>query len=109
MDYRNYKFKILDCRKEITNNNIVASLAKQRFVEQIINIYAKPEDFKEDLAQDIYIQLLEDKKTVELYLSKQLSYYIVKMVKLNLFSNTSRYYYKYKKFTENCDEIQDEK
>lgn len=100
------KYKIIDIGSEINNANIVKGLAKHKFVEKIVNKYVSYEN-AEDLAQDIYLQLLESDKTVELYLNKQLQFYIVGVVTKSAFSTSSIYYSKYlklKNISTNIDE-----
>lgn len=78
---------------------MVEELYKQHKIEEIIgNITKSPPD--EDLVQDIYLTLLEkDQKFLkELNEKKQLIYYITKIITNNIRSNTSPYYYKYKRY-----------
>lgn len=92
------KYKIIDIGNGASAREIVGALAENRTVEHIVSTleYA---DTKKDLVQDIYMQLLEDPKTVELYLKKELQYYIVGIARNSVLSKNSRYYNKYKKFT----------
>ena len=80
--------------------SIIGQLAKDKTVEGIIQNIAKEndEDYK-DLAQDIYMELLEkDEETIEgLYEKKQLNFYLTRMVINNIQSKTSRFFYKYRK------------
>ena len=81
--------------------NIINKIAQDRMVETIVANVAKDttdEDLT-DLCQDIYLALMEkDEETIEdLYINKQLNFYVTKMVINNIDSSTSRYFYKYKK------------
>lgn len=89
-------YKIINCDGIVNNANIVESLAKHRFVENIISKYCY-EDTAQDLAQDIYLQLYESPNTVDLYNKKQLQFYITGACKKAIYSNTSKYYRTYKK------------
>lgn len=94
----------------VKKERIVEELAVNREVEQIINNIAKlnRNDFA-DLAQDIYTNLMEmdDDKLLGMYTKKQLNYYIVRMVTNNCYSQTSRYYYKYRRFLNNSERIEE--
>ena len=54
-------------------------------------------DAPDDLIQDIYIYLLEkdDSKIVDLYTRGELGYFILRMVRNQLISDHSYYYYQY--------------
>lgn len=91
--------------------NIIEKIANEKVVE---NLLQKHTDFSndpyiDDLAQDIYICLLEtDSETIEkLYNSNELEYYIKKIIKNNLYSKTSPFFYKYERFRKITDEIGD--
>lgn len=90
--------------------DIIKELAENLEVEQIISNITKinRNDFA-DLAQDIYTDLMEmsDDKLFGMYDKKQLNYYIVRMVFNNCFSQTSRYYYKYRRFLNNSERIEE--
>ena len=78
---------------------MVEELYKQHKREEIIgHITKSPPD--EDLAQDIYLTLLEKDQQFlkELNEKKQLIYYITKIITNNVRSKTSPYYYKYKRY-----------
>lgn len=52
----------------MTNNEVVDILAKDKTVERIINkISNTGDDQLRDLAQDIYMQLLQDKRLPAMY------------------------------------------
>lgn len=104
----------------MTNQEIVAQLANERIVEEIvykIGANENPTDL-EDLTQDIYIELLNKPNDTlnTLARSNQLNYYITRIVINNIRSANSRYYYIYKKdkqrfttdYTENLGEYEDE-
>ena len=86
-----------------TNAQIINEIANGGLVEEIIHgvSYSKfenPENIK-DLAQDIYLQLLQmrTEKLNELYDKGQLRYWIARIVVNSIHSKTSPYFYTYKK------------
>ena len=87
----------------ITNAQIINEIANGGLVEEIINgvSYSKFENTEniKDLAQDIYLQLLQMRtdKLNDLYIKNQLRYLIARIVVNSIHSKTSPYYYTYKK------------
>ena len=95
-----------------TKNEIVELIAKQRVIENIIlNIVGETNANHQDLAQDLYISLLEkeESKIVELYNNNELRWFITRMVVNNIKSVNSRFYYNYLKNTDyvNIDDVRD--
>lgn len=86
-----------------TNAQIINEIANGGLVEEIIQgvSYSKFENQVnlQDLAQDIYLQLLQMRtdKLNDLYTNKQLRYWIARVVVNSIHSKTSPYYYQYKK------------
>lgn len=87
----------------MTNAQIINYVANSKIVEEIIGCitYSKFENKEnlKDLAQDIYLQLLQmdTKKLNDLYCKNQLRYWITRIITNNIHSKTSPYYYQYKK------------
>ena len=87
----------------MTNAQIINEIANGGLVEEIIQgvSYSKFENQVnlQDLAQDIYLQLLQMRtdKLNDLYIKKQLRYWIARIVVNSIHSKTSPYYYTYKK------------
>ena len=87
-----------------TKYEIVDELASNSEVEKMVykmlpaskNLFDQPRD----LIQDVYVDLLDkdDLLIEDLYNRDELGYYILKMVRNQLFSVNSRYYYKYIRF-----------
>ena len=82
--------------------NVIEYIAKSNMLKNIIETVGKNEQkFNlQDLEQDIYIYLLENKTNEELeqlYNKKELNFYLTRIVLNNINSKTSRYYYLYKK------------
>lgn len=75
------------------------------YIEEIVKNIAQADPDKYDLIQDIALIILEKSPDfiLELHNKKQLKYYITRVVMNNLFSTTSPYYYKYKKFRNAID------
>ena len=77
---------------------IVDRLAREKRVEQIVariaGVTALTADL-EDLCQMLYLTLLEygDQRLADLWDADAINFLIVRLVKLNLFSKNSRYYY----------------
>ena len=96
----------------LSNTTIVDDLAHKQTIEQIIKNLNKTthlSSIEKDLCQDLYICLLElDTNLInKLYKNNELRYYIVGMVKNNLFSTSSHYYNQYRKFSINSSDIAD--
>ena len=53
----------------------------------------------DDLTQDVLIELLDQEKIVDLYKKGELKYYVVRVIRNNLQSCTSRFYYRYRRFS----------
>lgn len=95
----------------MSRDEIVQELGETKQVEKIVWKLLKesknPVDAPEDLIQEIYLVLLEkDPKYIEsLWEKGELGYYIIALVRNNLFSVNSRYYYKYIKMRSLSDDI----
>lgn len=77
-------------------------------VETIVsNIAKSADDLLNDLVQDIYVSLLEKDESLitNLYDTKQIKFFVARMVKNNIFSKNSPYWCKYKRFTTNMNEL----
>ena len=97
----------------MTKSEVVNIIAKERLVEEIVSNIAKTNsDILNDLSQNIYIDLLlkDEEKIVNLYETKQLRFFIVKMEKNNLFRKNSPFYKTFKKnanLTVDIDDFKD--
>lgn len=86
--------------KSLQNTDIISQIAKDKVVEGLIENISKKkltDSHLDDLAQDIYIALLEKPPAliIQLYEKNEINFYIARMVVNNLRSNLSPYYYKY--------------
>ena len=88
---------------------LIQELAERHIVEKMVSKLADANDIKlgflKDLAQDIYVSLLEQQERIENMTSDEQLLYIQRMVFNNLKSKTSRYYYRYKKYAEKKGEL----
>ena len=95
----------------MNKTQIISQLANEKLVERVINkIDSTIMANYPDLANDIYLSLMEkDSDTiVSLFESGQLAFFIIRMVKNNIFSSNSPYYRTYKKH-ENNNVVLDER
>ena len=88
---------------------IIEKWAKDKKVESLVK---KHTDFLnnpyiDDLVQDIYIELyLKDNELIEkLENDNEIDYFLTKIIRNNLYSKTSPFYYKYNKFRINSTDI----
>ena len=83
---------------------LISELAEKCIVEKMVSKLADASDvrlgFLKDLAQDIYLCLIEQQDRIEAMATDEQLLYIQRMVFNNLKSKTSRYYYNYKRYEE---------
>ena len=95
----------------MTKSDVLDIIAREHLVEKIVNKLLSssknPFDCPEDLIQEIYLLLLQkdDDLIVNLYNKDEIGYYILKVVRNQLLSVNSKYYYTYIKFRANSDDI----
>lgn len=80
--------------------NIVEKLAKERVVETMLRNMRIEDKYFDDLAQEIYLILLEydqDKLTL-IYNKKQINFFISRIIMNQAFSKNSPFYMNYKKW-----------
>ena len=85
----------------MTVEEVVERVAKEGWVEECIKTVSGGVWRSEynDLVQDVLVELLDQEKIVSLYQKNQLKFYIMRIVRNNLQSSTSRFYYKYRRFS----------
>ena len=85
----------------MTVEEVVELVAKEGWVEECIKTVSGGVWRSEynDLVQDILIELLDQEKVVSLFQKDQLRYYVMRIVRNNLQSSTSRFYYRYRRFS----------
>lgn len=83
----------------MTNNEIVDKIARERLVEKVIHNITDGNCIDptalSDLAQDIYVSLLEDAKVPEIYGEGHINYYVTRCVMNNIISSSSPFYRNY--------------
>ena len=85
----------------MTVEEVVELVAKEGWVEECIRTVSGGvwrAEFS-DLTQDILLELLDQTKIVDLYKKGQLRYYVMRIVRNNIQSNTSRFFYRYRRFS----------
>ena len=84
----------------MTVREVVERVAKEGWVEECIKTVSGGvwRSEYDDLTSDILLELLDQEKIVGLYQKNQLRYYVMRIVRNNLQSNTSRFYYRYRRF-----------
>ena len=99
----------INTQPQMTNNEIVDSLARECIVERIINRISGGNfiDTYQDLAQYIYIKLLEldNNKLSIMYEQGKIRYYISGMITRQIFSRNSNYYKEYGRFNQMKSEL----
>ena len=85
----------------MTVEEVVELVAKEGWVEECIKTVSGGVWRSEysDLVQDILMELLDQEKVVSLFQKDQLRYYVMRIVRNNLQSCTSRFYYRYRRFS----------
>ena len=85
----------------MTVREVVERVAREGWVEECIKMVSGGVWRSEysDLTQDILIEMLNQTKIVDLYEKNQLRYYVMRIVRNNIQSNTSRFYYRYRRFS----------
>ena len=95
----------------MTKSDVLDIIAREHLVERVVNKLLSssrnPFDYPEDLIQDVYLLLLQKDEDliVNLYNKGELGYYILKVVRNQLLSVNSKYYYTYIKFGSHSDEL----
>ena len=85
----------------MSTREVVELVAKEGWVEECIRTVSGGVWRSEysDLTQDVLVELLDQEKIVGLYQRGQLKFYIMRVVRNNIQSATSRFFYKYRRFS----------
>ena len=85
----------------MTKEEVVERVAREEWVEECIKTVSGGvwRSEYDDLVQDILIEMLNQTKIVDLYEKNQLRYYVMRIVRNNIQSNTSRFFYRYRRFS----------
>ncbi len=90
-------------------NDIIAIIAKDKVVEDIITNCQVPLQYKDDIAQMVYLILLEtdEEKIIGMYERDELRFYITRIVLNNYNSKTSPFHKTYRKYERMAIDISD--
>lgn len=103
----------------MSKREVVEEIARKRIIEECIRVVTggvwRPEH--KDLTQDLLLELLDmpEKKLIGIYQKGQLKYFLMRCVRNNIQSKTSRFYYRYRRFSfknrgpEGLELVEDEK
>ena len=85
----------------MSTREVVEEIARSKLIQECILIVTGGvwRSEYDDLVQDILIELLDQTKIVDLYKKGQLRYFIMRIVRNNIQSATSRFYYRYRRFS----------
>ena len=85
----------------MTREEVVERIAREGWVEECVKVVTGGVWRSEysDLCQDILLELLNQEKIVGLYQRGQLKFYIMRVVRNNIQSATSRFFYRYRRFS----------
>ena len=85
----------------MTKEEVVEYIARSKLIQECILIVTGGvwRSEYDDLSQDVLIELLDQEKIVGLYQRGQLRYYVMRIVRNNLQSCTSRFFYRYRRFS----------
>ena len=85
----------------MTKEEVVEYIARSKLIQECILIVTGGvwRSEYDDLTQDVLIELLDQEKIVDLYKKGELKYYVVRVIRNNLQSCTSRFFYRYRRFS----------
>ena len=85
----------------MSTRGVVEEIARSKLIQECILIVTGGvwRSEYDDLVQDILIEMLNQTKIVDLYKRGQLKYFIMRIVRNNIQSNTSRFFYRYRRFS----------
>ena len=86
----------------MSTRGVVEEIARSKLIQECILIVTGGvwRSEYDDLVQDLLVEFLDQgKKIVDLYEKGQLRYYVVRVVRNNLQSCTSRFFYRYRRFS----------
>ena len=85
----------------MSTRGVVEEIARSKLIQECILIVTGGvwRSEYDDLVQDVLIELLDQSKVVDLYKRGQLKYFIMRIVRNNIQSNTSRFFYRYRRFS----------
>ena len=85
----------------MSTRGVVEEIARSKLIQECILVVTGGvwRSEYDDLVQDILIEMLNQTKIVDLYEKGQLKFYVMRIVRNNIQSNTSRFFYRYRRFS----------
>ena len=85
----------------MSTRGVVEYIARSKLIQECILVVTGGvwRSEYDDLTQDVLIELLNQEKIVGLYQRGQLKYFIMRIIRNNIQSNTSRFFYRYRRFS----------
>ena len=85
----------------MSTRGVVEYIARSKLIQECILIVTGGvwRSEYDDLVQDVLIEMLNQTKIVDLYEKGQLKFYIMRIIRNNIQSNTSRFFYRYRRFS----------
>ena len=85
----------------MSTREVVEYIARSKLIQECILIVTGGvwRSEYDDLVQDLLVEFLSQEKIVDLYKKGQLRYYVVRVVRNNIQSATSRFFYRYRRFS----------
>ena len=85
----------------MSTRGVVEEIARSKLIQECIKVVTGGvwRSEYDDLVQDILIEMLNQTKIVDLYEKGQLKFYVMRIVRNNIQSNTSRFFYRYRRFS----------
>ena len=85
----------------MSTREVVEYIAQSKLIQECILVVTGGvwRSEYDDLVQDILIEMLNQTKIVDLYEKGQLKFYVMRIVRNNIQSNTSRFFYRYRRFS----------
>ena len=85
----------------MSTRGVVEYIARSKLIEECIKVVTGGvwRSEYDDLVQDVLVELLDQEKIVSLYQRGQLKYFIMRIIRNNIQSNTSRFFYRYRRFS----------
>ena len=85
----------------MSTRGVVEEIARSKLIQECIKVVTGGvwRSEYDDLVQDILIEMLNQTKIVDLYKKGELKYFIMRIIRNNIQSNTSRFFYRYRRFS----------
>ena len=85
----------------MSTRGVVEEIARSKLIQECIKVVTGGvwRSEYDDLVQDILIEMLNQTKIVDLYEKGQLKFYVMRIIRNNLQSATSRFFYRYRRFS----------